>query len=294
MPEEKDRDGATKEPNPEAVIQPPGKPPADGNLPFQSSGKNPNNNQRATQKLEEDIKSGEQWLIGIGIATLLINSIIALIYWDQLKEMRKATEAASGSVNIAAYALRENQRQFNETLGQMKEQTKAQANAAETAKETLRVSERAYLAIGGLTMSGNPMHLIMPMINTGHIPAKDVSVLVFEETIFSNTNFLEGHWSQFEFKEEIPPGNALYSITTSSGADADEVAKGAQIVTVAGSVEYNYGFPKTPNETTWFCFHSIYDEGVKTSRFMPCDTEAMIPIMKKDIQYPHNHEPTNK
>lgn len=55
----------------------------------------------ATTNLEKDIRTGERWLIGIGIASVVINTAIALIYWGQLVQMRKATKAAADSANAS-------------------------------------------------------------------------------------------------------------------------------------------------------------------------------------------------
>jgi hypothetical protein len=55
-------------------------------------------------KLEEDIKTGEQWLIKIGAAGVIMNVVIALIYFGQLKEMRAATRASEKAANAAASA----------------------------------------------------------------------------------------------------------------------------------------------------------------------------------------------
>jgi len=63
-------------------------------------------NQSATD-IERDIRSGERWLIGIGVATLVINTIIALIYYGQLKEMRKATQYAGVAAKAATDTLNE-------------------------------------------------------------------------------------------------------------------------------------------------------------------------------------------
>ncbi len=45
-------------------------------------------NESTTEKLEKDIKRGEWWLIRIGVATLVINTIIAYIYFQQLTQMQ--------------------------------------------------------------------------------------------------------------------------------------------------------------------------------------------------------------
>jgi Sec-independent protein translocase protein TatA len=68
-----------------------------------------NQKETNTETLEKDIKRGEWWLIRVGIATLLINSVIAFIYWGQLKEMRKATRATQDAVGVASRTLNETQ-----------------------------------------------------------------------------------------------------------------------------------------------------------------------------------------
>src|ERR1700734_980727 len=58
----------------------------------------------AVRKLEEDIQTGERWLIKIGAAGVIMNVVIALIYFGQLKEMRKATRASEKAATAAANA----------------------------------------------------------------------------------------------------------------------------------------------------------------------------------------------
>src|SRR5579862_1546797 len=71
---------------------------SDEDIPPPSTAQTTAQNESTTiGSLEQDIRGGERWLIGIGIATLLINSIIALIYWGQLKQMTEATRAATES-----------------------------------------------------------------------------------------------------------------------------------------------------------------------------------------------------
>ncbi len=52
--------------------------------PAAPTGANSNANETCTEQLEKDIRKGEVWLIRIGVASLLINTIIALIYWVNL------------------------------------------------------------------------------------------------------------------------------------------------------------------------------------------------------------------
>lgn len=52
----------------------------------------------------ELIRTGEYWLIGINAAAVILNIIIALIYYGQLGEMRKATRASEKAATAAASA----------------------------------------------------------------------------------------------------------------------------------------------------------------------------------------------
>jgi len=56
------------------------------------------------KELENDIKAGEWWLIRIGVAGIVMNAVIALIYFGQLREMRKATRASEKAAIAAASA----------------------------------------------------------------------------------------------------------------------------------------------------------------------------------------------
>lgn len=106
--------------------------------PSPPASQNAKSNESNTEKLEKDIKRGEWWLIRIGIATLLINTVIAVIYWGQLQEMRKATLAATQASETAKDTLTEMRTgsgaQDTHTLAQQAvtqaQQTTALANAA--------------------------------------------------------------------------------------------------------------------------------------------------------------------
>lgn len=67
----------------------------------QFSPKQPPVHNVSTEELEKDLRNGERWLIGIGIATVIINTTIAFIYWGQLREMREATKSARLSADAA-------------------------------------------------------------------------------------------------------------------------------------------------------------------------------------------------
>jgi hypothetical protein len=75
-----------------------------GGPPPKPANPNPKCNESGTEKLEKEIEKGEWWLIRIGVATLLINTVIALIYWGQLNQMRIATTEATKATHSAVWS----------------------------------------------------------------------------------------------------------------------------------------------------------------------------------------------
>jgi hypothetical protein len=110
-------------------------------------------NETTTEKLEKDIKRGEWWLIRIGVATLVINTIIACIYYQQLTQMRLATEASTQAVDLANDTLEYNNSNFDRAMQRTIDQTIASMNAAnatksaaDTAASTLKEIQRTEMA----------------------------------------------------------------------------------------------------------------------------------------------------
>src|SRR3954452_9565282 len=65
-----------------------------------------NNHEAVAEKLEQDIRAGERWLIWIGMTSVLINTVIGWIYWGQLVQMKEATRAAKISADAAAASVK--------------------------------------------------------------------------------------------------------------------------------------------------------------------------------------------
>ena len=124
-----------------------------------------------TQRAKEH---GLQWrmffvtLFGALVATAAAIGAFyyAAIAKDQLGQMIEATKQAKRSAHIAACALRENQRQFSDTLNQMKTQTRASEDeagaaksAAKTAEDELITANRPWVAVNGpLGITGGSIH----------------------------------------------------------------------------------------------------------------------------------------
>jgi hypothetical protein len=94
-----------------------------------------------TIQLEQDIRSGEYWLIGISAAGVILNVVIALIYLGQLHEMRRATKASAKAADAATSAADTADKTLKEIRAggtdthALAEQAKEQAGAAKKIAE---------------------------------------------------------------------------------------------------------------------------------------------------------------
>jgi hypothetical protein len=102
MPNENERDTPSTKPDGQSLPGSPMAPLTPQQDKMGKSSKNPpGDEESATIKLEKDIRSGELWLIGISAASVVLNAVIALIYYGQLRQMRKATDIATKQIILA-------------------------------------------------------------------------------------------------------------------------------------------------------------------------------------------------
>ena len=104
MAEKQDGQSVEGKPNPQTSFDVPIQSSRDEHMPIAGAKTDANKNEDAAADADiaKEIKSGEKWLIRIGIATLFINTVIGLIYWRQLGEMRKATDASEIAATAAS------------------------------------------------------------------------------------------------------------------------------------------------------------------------------------------------
>jgi hypothetical protein len=124
-------------------------------------------------KLEKDIKTGERWLIKIGAAGVIMNVVIALIYYGQLREMRKSTNAATSAAETADKTLKEIRSGSSDTH-ELAVQAKNQADRAkEIAAQTLAQATAANkLAENAGESLANSKASIRPWVDAQKIVSK--------------------------------------------------------------------------------------------------------------------------
>jgi len=146
-----------------------------------------------TEKLEKDIKTGEIWLIAINGLLLITNICIATIYYGQLGQMRKATEATRIAADAAKGTLEEVRKGGADThelavaAGRQADASKALADLTAkqfTASQRLVESQRASISVAFASVL-NPVTFhdgalsfafSVTMRNNGRLPANKVKV----------------------------------------------------------------------------------------------------------------------
>lgn len=239
-----------------------------------------------------------------GIAALQLKDFDESIGVSQITahESRVQAAASQRATEITRQALTENERQFNETLKQIKSQTAAQQDAADaaksaanTAKEALHVSERAYVIIQEPIFDFPTKSIKLPLANSGHIPSGKMVATVHEAT-FNVANFGdlavfekadEKYWQHTDWDSIVPGSHQSLEVPLSL-LNADKVNGGLQFVIVAGTLSYNDGFTGTPQQTWRFCFRNLYQTTMKQSFITYCDPNEFLPKLEAIDGYPNN------
>jgi hypothetical protein len=211
---------------------------------------------RQAQLMAESLSQNERSII-LGMGQLAVAARNAKTAEDTLAEMK------SGSTDAHTLA----------------ESTKS---AADTAKSTLHVSERAYLMLGPPTDDFPHKRTNIPLTNSGHIPSGFTKVVIHEATfsvddpsakIIPFAAVLEKHWKAITYQTiPVVPLGSLISVEVHLPALVqDDIANGKQGIIIAAVVTYNDGFPNTPEQTFVFCDSSSYAVSTKFFAMRPCD-----------------------
>jgi hypothetical protein len=199
----------------------------------------------------------------------------------------------------------ESRAQFDKTLKQMQKQTSGQqdaanaaTSAANTAKETLHVSERAYVIVEEPRFDFPTKSALIPLVNTGHLPSGKAVTTVHEATYnthnitgaFSFDNPAEKSWQHTQWDTVVPGSHQTLAVPVPL-LEESQMNKGSQSVIVAGTIVYNDGFTGTKDQTWQFCFRNVYQVVMKKSYIIVCDPEEILPKLEKADGYPNNENP---
>jgi hypothetical protein len=225
----------------------------------------------------------------IGIAAAVFYAYMAVRQWRELIYARHQTNTI----------FEENKRQFKDTLEQMKGQTKAQQDAVTAARESLEVSQRAYLIVDLDKAEFANKKVMLLVKNVGHIPPSNIRVVVHEATVSrppgnpdkNPTPTEEMHWT-----EDFSPGWSTVDFGISvriPHGDEQRIATSQQKIFIVGMVTYNDGFPNTENQKAPFCWAAgtrwnpnIEGSAPKQIVWGPCDWRKELAASEQTDKYP--------
>jgi hypothetical protein len=215
---------------------------------------------------------------------------------DQIIEAaNKSKEAAERSAQ-AARDFSDNAAKINmgigEAVGKLNIQAQQTKELAQTSKDALHISERAYIEVGVGPFDIPSKRLQLPINNSGHLPSGRAKITVHEETLdmslFSathNANVIERHWTEDEFTS-FAPGNSTFINVFMPKLDSQQISLNRQKIVVTGTVIYNDGFSGTPEQKWQFCIGSDLRPGTDTPVLFPCNPNEQLPIAVADDKYP--------
>jgi hypothetical protein len=172
----------------------------------------------------------------------------------------------------------------------------AAQSAAETAKATLHISQRAYIITGIPVPSVDMKSINVPIFNVGHLPSGHIDIVIHELTAntdgvhdTTDKDIVERHWDQTTY-ESIPPSptGSIYGVEiTFPEAAKESIIKGAQRILAVAIITYNDGFPNSDAQTWVFCEGSQFDIKTKEFAMRPCnDPQAILSKMRITDEYP--------
>ena len=175
-----------------------------------------------------------------------------------------------------------------------KQSAHAAESAANTAVNTLHVTERAYIAIDEPAINVQQKIITLPVFNVGHIASGAVEVLV-HQAVANVTDALapvpasnaSGTWQKHRF-QSLTPGKHLSILVPFAMMRAEDLNTGHQAIYIAGTVTANDGFSDTPPERSTFCFSTKLIPVFGHVELAPCDAASLLPLMEKIDGYPNN------
>lgn len=175
-------------------------------------------NRNGSYNFQKNIRTGEYWIVGVTAFGILVNIVIACIYYGQLTQMRLATQAATQASQTAKDSLKINELNFSQMMAQTVHQTTAQlqsAKAAEgavkAAQNQMRVDQRAWVGVTDISIknpivAGQKFVWMGQIENSGKSPALNTKILFYSHTA------LRGEPSSFIYPN-IPSDPEEYGTT---------------------------------------------------------------------------------
>lgn len=256
-----------------------------------------------------------------GVVILICYTVFTYLQWHQIRRTNDLTQTAlDGSKDSLGQTLLKMQGQTDATnrlYGEAQKQTAqattlatnsgiqageakvaagAATSAAQTAKDALHISERAYVVTEEPQLGDKSF--TVPLVNTGHKPSGKATTITHmgfynfgnAEQMMPREHPTDSSWHSQKW-DSILPGNHNSIGVPIPQMDQSKLNIGLQVVIVAGSISYNDGFEGTPQQIWRYCYQTVYQTVMKKSVIITCDPNVMIPALEKADGYPQNENP---
>ena len=188
-----------------------------------------------------------EWLsVIIQGAAVFVGTVVCIIYWGQLKAMKESVLESSKAA-------------------------KAARDSADIAKQTLIISQRAYIHIGNWKQTnfevGGAAEIAFTVRNSGHTPARLVEssftrviseslppIPVYGPTVFNEGGLVLGPGAAFEKNSTVSDGLTKVQF--------DDISAGRRKLWYFGYTTYRDVFEDTPLRTLCYCV--VFDLATKT------------------------------
>ncbi len=173
-----------------------------------------------------------------------------------------------------------------------KQSARAAESVADTAVNTLHVTERAYIAIDDPTIDVQQKAVTLAVFNVGHIASGAVGIVV-HQAIANVPDILApvpidraiGIWQMHRFQSAIP-GKHLSIFNPFPTMRPEDLNSGHQAIYIAGTITANDGFFNTLPQIGTFCFSTKFIPSLGHVELSPYDAASLLPLLEKVDGYP--------
>jgi hypothetical protein len=186
---------------------------------------------------------------------------------------------------------------MRDQLPEIRTQAEAAKSSADTAKEAVHLSERAYITIGTPQLDYKRNAVTIAVNNTGRIPSGATDIIMHEFTVNLSSpaqptidlkkDAIEGHWNRSRFNS-VPTGTPFAVTVVAPKMSRTRLENTHQQILLVGFTSYNDGFPDTPVQKWPFCIGITYMTPRKEVSLSVCDPAVYLPTAEAADGYPNN------
>lgn len=246
-----------------------------------------------------------------GLLALIIYTIFSILQWQQirwtnrltrqaldssnatlqqtLKKMQEQTDATNRLYSEAQKQTMEAQKQTGSAAtiavnsgiqaSASQQSSEAAKSAADTANQTLHLSERAYLTVAQAAISLDTGIIELQVTNSGHLPSQDTRVAYTELTQICEERTPGCPSGKYKLvqpyakSDRLPPVSAAAPgkvLVRINSFDKSLFTLDEQFFTVSGDVLYEDGFENSGTHISPYCFQFVWLSGATAATQTNC------------------------